>query len=91
MAGINNMVTSCYLWIGKDVLKMNIKKSFKSLTITIVSSFLLLSACGEDKKPPTAKVGEAAISNYKWNVKAGVPRSPQRCPPRTPARPLNTI
>jgi TRAP-type mannitol/chloroaromatic compound transport system substrate-binding protein len=54
---------------------MNIKKSFKSLTITIVSSFLLLSACGEDKKPPTAKVGEAAISNYKWKMVTSWPKN----------------
>jgi len=75
MARINNMVTSCYLWIGKDVLKMNIKKSFMSLTFTIVSSFLLLSACGEDKSSPTAKVDEAVVKNYKWKMVTSWPKN----------------
>jgi len=75
MAAINNVVTSCYLWIGKEVLKMNIKNSLKSLTLTIISSILLLNGCGEDKNSALTKAEETVEKTYQWKMVTSWPKN----------------
>jgi len=54
---------------------MNIKNSFKNFTITIISSILLLSGCGEDKKATPTAIEEAVEKNYKWQMVTSWPKN----------------
>ncbi|TWX51682.1 TRAP transporter substrate-binding protein [Colwellia hornerae] len=54
---------------------MNIKNSFKKLTLIIVSSIFLLNACGEEKNSSSVNVAEVAAKNYQWKMVTSWPKN----------------
>ena len=54
---------------------MNITNSFKKLTLTIISSVFLLTACGDEKSTVATNVEDKATKTYQWKMVTSWPKN----------------